>query len=354
MALGENEGMSTTMLVSPTGGNINTGYAYPAPVYALGNQNGGGMGFGGDWGSLITLFLLFGLFGGMGNGFGGGGFGGFGGYDFPWLLTGQQGISNNVNSGFRDAQISDSITSVRDGISGLSTQLCGCCGDMQMSLANGFAGVNSNISNGFAGVNQNISQGFASTNLGMCQGFNGVNTAISSAQNALAQQNYSNQIASLERSYAAQTAQAAGFNGLQSQLAQCCCDNRLGTESLRATVLQENCADRYEAANNTRDIIESQTRSTQAILDKLCSLELDNARRENDQLRTELIFARGQASQVAQTADIRAGQLAATNALVQELRQCPIPAQPVYGNSPIFTCAQNVAGGCGCGCNGFN
>lgn len=336
MALGEENGGSgigATMLVSPTGGNFNAGYpmAYPMPVYSPGNQNGGGTGFGGgDWGSLITLFLLFGLFGG-GFGNNGGGFGGFGNGDFPWILTGQQGISNNVSDGFRTAQLSDNVTSIRDGISSLSTQLCGCCGDMQMSLANGFAGVNQSL----------------------CNGFNGVNSSISNAQSALAQQNYSNQIASLERSYAAQTAQAAGFNGIQSQLAQCCCDNRLGTESLRATVLQENCADRYEAANNTRDIIESQTRSTQAILDKLCSLELDNARRENEQLRTELIFARGQASQVAQTADIRAGQLAATNALVQELRQCPIPAQPVYGSQPIFTCPNNNSG-CGCGCNGFN
>ncbi|MBP0987638.1 MAG: hypothetical protein J6S92_05100 [Oscillospiraceae bacterium] len=337
MALGEENGGSgigATMLVSPTGGNFNAGYpmAYPMPVYSFGGQNngGGGMGFGGDWGSLITLFLLFGLFGGMGNGNGfGGGFGG--NYDFPWLLTGQQGINNNVSDGFRTAQLSDTITSVRDGISNLSTQLCGCCSDMQMTTMQGFNGVNQSL----------------------CNGFNGVNSSIAAAQSALAQQNYSNQIASLERSYAAQTAQAAGFNGIQSQLAQCCCDNRLGTESLRATVLQENCADRYEAANNTRDIIESQTRSTQAILDKLCSLELDNARRENEQLRTELIFARGQASQTAQTADIRAGQLAATNALVQELRQCPIPAQPVYGSQPIFTCPNNNSG-CGCGCNGFN
>lgn len=319
MALCENEGVSTTMLVAPTGGNICTGVpmTYTMPVSSA-PASGTGMGFGGDWGSLITLFLLFGLFGGMGNGFGGG-FGG--GYDFPWLLTGQHGINSNTNSGFRDAQISDNITSVRDGISNLSTQLCGCCGDVQMSLANGFAGVNSNL----------------------CNGFNGVNTSINAAQNALAQQNYTNQLASLERSYAAQTAQAAEFNGLQSQLAQCCCDNRLGTESLRATVLQENCANRYEAANNTRDLLESQTRNTQAILDKLCSLELDNARRENEQLRTELIFARGQASQTAQTADIRAGQLAATTALVQELRSCPIPAQPVFGNTPIFSCSQNFA-----------
>ena len=318
MALGENEGMSTTMLVSPTGGNINTGYAYPAPVYALGNQNGGGMGFGGDWGSLITLFMLFGMFGGGFGGFGGG-YGGFGGYDFPWLLTGQQGINNNTNAGFRDAQISDSITSVRDGISGLSTQLCGCCSDVQMSLANGFAGVNNNL----------------------CNGFNGVNASINGAQNALAQQMYTNQLADLERSFAAQTANTAGLTNLSTQLAQCCCDNRAATQDVKFTIAQEECATR---ANSTAN--------TQAILDKLCQLELDGYKRENDNLRSQLQFANMQASQVAQTSELRTSQATVANQLVQELRSCPIPAQPVYGNSPIFTCAQNVAGGCGCGFNG--
>lgn len=307
MALGENEGMSTTMLVSPTGGNINTGYAYPAPVYALGNQNGGGMGFGGDWGSLITLFLLFGMFGGGFGGFGGG-YGGFGGYDFPWLLTGQQGINNNTNAGFRDVQISDSITSVRDGISGLSTQLCGCCGDMQMSLANGFSGVNA---------------------------------SINGAQNALAQQLYTNQLADLERSFAAQTANTAGLTNLSTQLAQCCCDNRAATQDVKFTIAQEECATR---ANSTAN--------TQAILDKLCQLELDGYKRENDNLRSQLQFANMQASQAAQTSELRTSQATVANQLVQELRSCPIPSQPVYGNSPIFTCAQNVAGGCGCGFNG--
>ena len=317
MALGENEGMSTTMLVSPTGGNINTGYAYPSPVYALGNQNGG-MGFGGDWGSLITLFLLFGMFGGGFGGFGGG-YGGFGGYDFPWLLTGQQGINNNTNAGFRDAQISDSITSVRDGISGLSTQLCGCCSDVQMSLANGFAGVNNSL----------------------CNGFNGVNASINGAQNALAQQMYTNQLADLERSFAAQTANTAGLTNLSTQLAQCCCDNRAATQDVKFTIAQEECATR---ANSTAN--------TQAILDKLCQLELDGYKRENDTLRSQLQFANMQASQVAQTSELRTSQATVANQLVQELRSCPIPAQPVYGNSPIFTCAQNVAGGCGCGFNG--
>lgn len=308
MALGEENGMNTTMLVSPAGGNFNAGYAYPAPIFYGGGSGGGMGGFGGgDWGSLITLFLLFGLFGG---GFGGMG-GGFGGYDFPWILNGQQNLNNNVSSGFRDAQINDGITSVRDGISSLSTQLCDCCGNMQMSMA---------------------------------QGFNGVERSIGAAQTALTQQGYQNQLASLERGYAAQTAQAQGFNGVQAQIAQASSDNRLGTESLRATVLQENCQDRYEAAQNAQGIISAITAGIQSIKDDLCADRLEAERRENQNLRTELIFARGQASQVAQTGQIVDG-------VYSRLSACPVGTTPVYGNTPIFQCPVNVAQAQG-GCNG--
>ena len=316
MALGENEGMNTTMLVSPAGG-FNTGYPYPVtPLYygGMGGSNGGGMGFGNDWGSLIILFLLFGMFG---NGFGGGFGGGFGNSEFPWLWNGQNGINANIASGFQNAQLSDSITSVRDGISGLSTQLCGATGDIQMSLCNGFNSVNNSV--------------------------NGVNTSISNAQNAIAGQMYANQISSLERSFAAQTANTQGMNALQAQLAQCCCDNRAATQDVKFTIAQEECATR---ANSTAN--------TQAILDKLCQLEIDNYKRENDNLRTQLNLASLQASQTAQTAELRASQATTANQLVAELRACPIPSQPVYGNSPIFTCPVNVANS-GCGCNnGFN
>ena len=66
-------------------------------------------------------------------------------------------------------------------------------------------------------------------------------------------------------------------------------------------------------------------------------------------MRQENLYARGQASQVAQTAEIRAGQATTANLLVNELRSCPIPSQPVYGNQPIFTCPNNLGSGCGCG-----
>lgn len=292
MALGENNNMGTTMLVSPAA----------APMY-YGN-NGCGLGFGNDWGSLIILFLLFGMFGNGGFGYGGG----FGGNsEFPWLFNGQNGINANMNNGFQNAQLNDNVTSVRDSISALSTQLCNSTATVQMGMANGFSGVNA---------------------------------AVNGAQNAITQQMYANQIADMERSYAAQTAASQGMNALQSQLAQCCCENRAATQDVKFTIAQEECATR---ANSTAN--------TQAILDKLCQLELDGYKRENDNLRTQLTFANMQASQTAQTAELRNSQAVAANQLVNELRSCPIPSQPVYGNTPIFTCAQNVAG---CGCNGFN
>ena len=61
-----------------------------------------------------------------------------------------------------------------------------------------------------------------------------------------------------------------------------------------------------------------------------------------------------QASQVEQTAALRASQATTANQLVSELRSCPIPSYSVYGNQPVFTCAGPTTGtGCGCGGNTF-
>jgi hypothetical protein len=141
---------------------------------------------------------------------------------------------------------------------------------------------------------------------------------------------------------------------LQSQLAQCCCDNRLATADTKYTIATEACANRTASSQNTRNIIDAQTRGTQAILDKLCQLELDgvkgelsNANNTINQLRTQLLVANNEASQTAQTAAILAGQNAEVDALYNRLNNCPIPTTPVYGRTPIFSCGGN--GGCGCG-----
>lgn len=281
-----------------------------APMY--GGGYGGSNGFGGDWAWLIILLLAFN--GGWGMGGYGGGFGNMQlGYDFPWLLNGQNGINNNVSDGFRDAQLHDSVTSVRDGVSGLATQLCGCCGDIQMGMANGFAGVQQSLCNGFAGTI----------------------ASVTGAQNAITQQLYSNEIANLNRSFAEQTANASGFNGVQA-----------GIADLRYTEATEACATRTASAQNTRDIIDAQTRGTQAILDKLCALELDGVKGQLAQAQRENVALQNQINM----ANMQIGFNNETDALYNRLKNCPVPSMPVYGNVPIFQCQpQN---GCGCGCGG--
>lgn len=271
------------------------------PVSPMYGGNGGFNGFGGDWGSLIVLFLIAAMFGGFG-----GGFGGFGGganalgYDFPWLLNGQQNINANTNNGFRDAMINDGINSIQNGLNGISTQLC----------------------NGFAGVEQ------------------GANTR---------------QIANMQTAFANQTAMSQGFSDVASQLANCCCENRLATAQLNNTVQAEGSSTRFADANNTRDIVQSVSTTGQAILDKLCQLELDGVKAQVDakndriaELQTQLNMATLRESQTAQNAFIAQGLNDEVDQLYNRLSNCPVPTTPVYGRTPIFTCNN---GGCGCANN---
>jgi hypothetical protein len=305
MALNGNGGIDATMLVQP--GTM--------PNY--GNM-GGGFGFGNDFATWVILLLVLG--GGWG-GFGGFGMGGYGAmmgmgmmgmdYLYPWLNN-----SQNINNGFRDQQISTQINGIQSGIQGLSQQLCQCCGDMRYDMANGF---------------------------------NGVSNSIFGAQTAIGQQLYSNEIANLNRSFAEQTANAQGFNGVNA-----------GVADLRYTVATEACADRAAVGDalqnvtmqnmgNTNVIVSAIRDGIQSIKDDLCADRLDAERRENQALRTQLSMAQLAASQVDQTAQLRASQAATANQLVAELRSCPIPSQPVYGNQPIFTCPQQASP---CNCNG--
>lgn len=272
------------------------------PMYS-GGGNGFGSGFGGDGWWILLLFILLGN-GGWGNGFGGWG----GGNElYPWMNQ-----SNQINGGFRDQMINSNIDSIQNGVNNIQTQLC----------------------NGFAGVNQTVQNGFAQAEI---------------ADNA-------RQMANMQTAFAGQTAMAQGFNGVQSALANCCCENRLGIADLKYTVATENCADRTQSLMNTRDIIDSQTRGTQAILDKLCALELDGvkgqlaqAQRENVGLQNQLNMAALRESQTAQNAFISQGFANEVDALYNRLNTCPVPTTPVYGRTPIFTCNQNQ---CGCGCSG--
>lgn len=179
--------------------------------------------------------------------------------------------SNQINGGFRDQMLNSSINAIQAGVtSGF--------GDVQNALCSGF------------------SQAEISAN--------------------------ARQMADMQQMFA-----------LQSQLAQCCCDNRLATCQTQNLVANEGSA--------TRSAIQAQT---QAILDKMCQDKIDAKNDEIAQLRSELLYARGQASQDVQTAAIQTGQRALANEVEQYVLPTPRPAYVVQNPN----CCTNNAG-CGCG-----
>lgn len=294
-----------------TDGENGNGMVMPvAPM--CGNGNGGfGNSFGNDGWWIILLFILL---GGWGNGFGGyGGAGALaadGAMLYPWMNQ-----VETTNNGFQNAMLNDNVTSIRDGVQGLSTQLCNSTANVQMALANGFAGVE--------------------------QGAN------------------ARQMADMQQAFASQTAITGAISNLASQQASCCCENRLATCQTQNIIQNEGNVTRFADANNTRDIIQSQTAGTQAILDKLCQLELDGVKAQveakNDrisELQTQLNMATLRESQTAQNAFISQGFANEVDQLYNRLNNCPVPSTPVYGRTPIFTCDNNNFG-CGCGCGNF-
>lgn len=233
-----------------------------SPMYG----NGGGFGgMGNDWGWIILLLLFAG--GGWGNG--------FGGNDniYPWMNQ-----SNQINDGFRDSMINNSVT----------------------------------------GIQNAVTSGFGDVQTALCGGFAGVNASINGVQSGITGQMYSDTIADLERSFATQTAISNGISGLSSQMAQCCCDNRLATCQTQNLIASESAA--------TRLAIQEQT---QAILDKMCQQEIDNLKGQVVALQNQVNMQNLAASQAQQTAALIADNTAQTQYIVNRVAPYPIPAYTV-------------------------
>ena len=155
------------------GENNNGALADVAAAAGYGGRSGGGFGYGGDGAWWLIILFLFAFMGGGWGGRGAGGIGGGGGADlYPWLNN-----SQNINGGFRDQM--------------LNTQVMG--------------------------IQNAVTSGFGDVQNALCGGFAGVTAAVNGAQNALALQLSNNQMADMNRSF-----------DLQSQMAQCCCDQRAG------------------------------------------------------------------------------------------------------------------------------
>lgn len=205
-----------------------------------------------------------------------------------------------------------------------------------------FAGAG-NWGNGYGnngGYQADMQRGFDQS--AIMNGITGINNSLANAEVSRCN-SQANLLATMN---ANQNALSNGMNSLAMSLQNCCCENRAATADLKYTVANEGNATRVANQANT-----------QAILDKLCQLEMDNMRQnyENrisglqttiDGLRSSLAAANGAASQNAQTAQILADNAAQTVALEQYLNPTPKPAYIVQNPS----CCNTVNT---CGCGGF-
>lgn len=140
--------------------NNNNGYSLADIAAATGNNNGNGFGFNGDGGWLFLLFILI-LMGGWGNGYGwgnnGAGAAGVGldvaadvqrGFDQSAVINGITGITNAINTGFSNAEISrcnaqaNVLQTLNNNQANLATQLNtiamnqqNCCCENRAGLA---------------------------------------------------------------------------------------------------------------------------------------------------------------------------------------------------------------------------
>lgn len=297
--------------------NGGTGMVMPvAPMYGGGYGNGGGF-FGGDWAWIILLLLI------GGNGWGFGGFGGGMMGMMPWMMGGMNGFgldylypwlnnSQHISDGFRDQQ--------------LNTQI----GDLRSDVNRGFGDVQLGIS----GIGRQI-----------CETGNSITGAVRDGFSAAEIAANGRQMANMQTQFGIQTAIQAGSAA-----------NAAGIADLKYTVAQENCNDRAALAqglqqqtmqemSNTNAIMAALRDGFQSLKDEFCADRLDAERRDNANLRSELMYARGQASQVAQTSQI-------VDNIYNRLSQCPVNTVSVYGNQPVFRCAGPVTGNT-CANNGF-
>ena len=180
----------------------------------------------------------------------------------------------------------------------------------------GFGGFGGGGAYPWMNTNNDVQRGFDQN--AIITGITGVNNAVTSGFGTL-QSAISNGFAQSE--IAANSRQMADMNqsfALQSQLSQCCCDNRLATCQTQNLVAAESAA--------TRLAIQEQT---QAILDKMCQQEIDALKSQNVALQNQVNMLNLSASQAAQTAALVADNTAQTQYIVNRVAPYPVPSYSV-------------------------
>lgn len=262
-------------------------------AYALNGNGGFGNGFGG-WGGGILGFLLGALFGG-----GWGGFGGFGG-----------GYGAGAGLGYLGNQLNNDNNT-----------------DLIMNAING---TDSDVRLLATTLNADVNE---------------VRSAISTMQ--LAIQNVGSQVGM--SGLQIQNAILSGDAGIQSKIAECCCENRLlttqqGYEAQLRTLEQTNTL-AGQADRNTNSVIDAINKQTIAMNDQFCALKERELQNKIDTLTAANTSLKGQIDNANQTAAV-AAMLAPIQKEVSEIKAAQPNTVPVqWPNIQAVNTTPYVSGG---------
>ena len=174
---------------------------------------------------------------------------------------------------------------------------CATVGDVQRGFDN------QGVTNKLNGIEQGLSQlGYADLNQ-----FNNIT-------NGLCTLGYQTQSAVT----GAQTAVTGAITNLSSQLADCCCENRLATANLNAALAADTCAVTTAISQAARDITDNQNANYRALHDEIVANRMEDKNAQIQQLQSQV-----QALNLAQS------QANQNNYLIGQLRPTPVPAYTV-------------------------
>lgn len=150
--------------------------------------------------------------------------------------------------------------------------------------------------------------------------------------------------------YAVNTGLLTGFNGIQSQLASCCCETQRSIDSVRYDMATGFCNLGNAISSQTRDIIENQNANYRSLMDFMVQEKISTQ-------AAKIASLENQVSQANQNAVIGAKIDAGIAEVIRRTgNDCPIPAYVVpnpnccYGNPLGVGYSGSGYGGSGCGC----
>ena len=144
----------------------------------------------------------------------------------------------------------------------------------------------------------------------------------------------------------AQLATLQGFNGLERQLADCCCENRAAIAQVRYDMATQACDTRRAISDAARDITDNANANTRAIMDFMVNSKIESLRDENQSLKLA-------ASQANQNNYLAALSDAQTAELIRRINPTPVPSYTVPAPYPYCGSGYGYGyggSGCGCGC----